>query len=51
VGNTPNIWDGVPDAVLARHGKSYDAEWLAKCVDQSRRNIKAEWDDEMNLIT
>ena len=51
VGNTPNIWDGVPDAVLARHGKSYDAEWLAKCVDQSRRNITAEWDDEMNLIT
>lgn len=50
-GNTPNIWDGVPEAVLARHGKSYDAEWLAKCVDQTRRDITAEWDDEMNLIT
>ena len=50
-GNTPNIWDGVPEAVLARHGKSYDAEWLAKCVDKTRRDITAEWDDEMNLIT
>lgn len=50
-GNTPNIWDGVPKEVLARHGKSYDAEWLAKCVDQTRREITAEWDDEMNLIT
>ena len=50
-GNTPNLWDGVPEAVLAMHGKSYDAEWLAKCVDQTRRDITAEWDDEMNLIT
>jgi hypothetical protein len=50
-GNTPNVWDGVPEPVLRRHGKQYDAEWLAKCVDQSRRDITAEWDDDMNLIT
>jgi len=50
-GNTPNVWDGVPEDVLQRHGKQYDAEWLAKCVDQSRRDITAEWDDDMNLIT
>lgn len=50
-GNTPNIWDGVPEQVLRRHGKRYDPDWLAKCVDQSRRDITAEWDDDMNLIT
>ena len=50
-GNVPNIWDGVPEEVLKRHGKRYDSEWLAKCVDQSRREIKAEWDKDMNLIS
>lgn len=50
-GNTPNVWDGVPEAVLQRHGKQYDPDWLAKCVDQSRRDVTAEWDDDMNLIT
>jgi hypothetical protein len=41
----------VPEDVLAKHGKSYDPEWLAKCVDQSKRNDMAEWDDEGNLLT
>ncbi len=50
-GNTPNIWDGVPEQVLRRHGKQYEPEWLAKCVDQSRRDITAQWDDDMNLIS
>lgn len=50
-GNTPNVWDGVPNQVLRRHGKQYDPDWLAKCVDQSRRDITAEWDDDMNLIS
>lgn len=51
VGNTPNVWDGVPDSVLKKHGKSYDQEWLAKCVDQSNREVTAQWDDDMNLLT
>ena len=50
-GNTPNVWDGVPEDVLAQHGMAYEEEWLAKCVDQSRRNIQAEWDDKGNLLT
>ena len=50
-GNTPNVWDGVPAHVLKRHKKQYDDEWLSKCVDQSSREIPAEWDDDMNLIT
>lgn len=51
VGNQPNVWDGVPEHVLQKHGKAYETEWVAKCVDQSRRDITAEWDDDMNLIT
>jgi hypothetical protein len=50
-GNTPNVWDGVPEQVLQKHDKRYEPEWLKKCVDQSRRDITAEWDDDMNLIS
>ncbi len=50
-GNIPNIWDGVPEDILADHDVDYDPEWIAKCVDQETRDVIAEWDDEMNLIT
>ncbi len=50
-GNMPNVWDGVPDDVLEQHGVAYEPEWLAKCVDQSKRNVQAEWDENGNLIT
>ncbi|PCJ92279.1 MAG: Tat pathway signal protein [Flavobacteriaceae bacterium] len=50
-GNTPNVWDGIPEEVLAQHGVSYDEEWIAKCVDQSQRNVIAKWDEEGNLLT
>jgi hypothetical protein len=50
-GNVPNVWDGVPEEVLAQHGVAYDPEWIAKCVDQSKRNVVAEWDEQGNLIT
>ena len=51
VGNRPNVWDGVPQDVLDRHGMSYDPEWLAYCVDQATTYIAAEWDDQGNLLT
>lgn len=51
VGNRANIWDGVPAEVLAEHEVDYDPEWLAKCVDQSKRDVMAEWDAEGNLLT
>lgn len=51
VGNAPNFWDGVPPEVLAEHEVAYEEEWLAKCVDQSKREVTAEWDDEGNLLT
>ncbi len=50
-GNIPNVWDGVPEEILKDHDVAYDPEWLAKCVDQSKREDTAEWDDDMNLIT
>ncbi len=50
-GNTPNVWDGVPQDVLDKHGLSYDPVWLSKCVDQSKRGDIAKWDDEGNLIS
>ena len=33
-GNTPNVWDGVPDDVLKDYSVSYDEEWISRCVDQ-----------------
>lgn len=50
-GNQPNVWDGVPQDVLDQHGVAYDPEWIAKCVDQSKRGVLAEWDDKGNLLT
>ena len=50
-GNTPNIWDGVPEQILKKHGFQYEEEWLAKCVDQSKRGDIAQWDDKGNLIS
>ena len=50
-GNTPNVWDGVPDDVLKDYSVSYDEEWISRCVDQTKRNDLAEWDDDGNLLT
>ena len=50
-GNMPNVWDGVPQDVLEQHGVAYDPDWIAKCVDQSKRGIIAEWDENGNLLT
>lgn len=49
-GNSPNMWDGVPDDVLRDYDVSYDPEWIAKCIDQEKRNEIAEWDEEGNLL-
>ena len=39
-----------PD-VLDEMGLSYDPAWIAKCVDQEKRNETAVWDEEGNLLT
>lgn len=50
-GNAPNVWDGVPQEVLDKHGLAYDPKYADRYVDQSKRDVQAEWDDNMNLIT
>ena len=50
-GNSPNVWDGVPQEVLDDHGLSYDEEWLSKFIDQSKRLDIAKWDEDGNLIS
>lgn len=50
-GNAPNVWDGVPQEVLDKHGLAYEPEWLEKCVDQSQRGVVAQWDADGNLLT
>jgi hypothetical protein len=50
LGNQPNIWDGVPEDVLKSHGLSYEPEWLVKCIDQSKRNDIATWDENGDIV-
>jgi len=50
-GNQPNVWNGVPDHVLQKHGMSYDESWMPHFLDISRRNDKAEWNENGNLLT
>jgi hypothetical protein len=50
-GNSPNIWDGVPQDVLDQYNLEYDKNWLDKFIDQSKRNDIAKWDEKGNLIT
>lgn len=38
VGNTPNVWDGVPDDVLKQYGVSYDQKTLDECVKKEDHN-------------
>jgi hypothetical protein len=50
-GNTPNVWDGVPEDILKEHGFEYEEAWLAKCVNQDKRGDMAKWDEHGNLIS
>lgn len=50
VGNTPNVWDGVPPEVLAKHGLSYDDKYKDVYLDTATRNDIAQWDEEGNLL-
>ena len=51
VGNVPNVWDGVPEDVLQKHGFSYDEALMDKYVTAEDRNSIPEWDDEGNLVS
>ncbi len=49
-GNRTNVWDGVPQEVLDKHGLSYTEKMLEECVRPEERNKVAEWDEHGNLI-
>jgi len=51
VGNRPNVWDGIPQEVLDKHGMSYPKEWMPKFINQETRDVQAEWDEKGNLLT
>ncbi len=45
-GNTPNVWDGVPDDVLKQYGVSYDEKTLQQCVKKEDHNKMFDFDAE-----
>ena len=49
-GNTPNVWDGVPDEVMKKHGFEYPADYMALYLKPEERGKVAVWDDDGNLI-
>lgn len=50
MGNRPNVWDGVPDHVLAKHNVSYDDSYMHLYLNPEQRGVLAQWDDQGNLI-
>ena len=49
-GNTPNVWTGVPDDVMAKHGFKLEEKYLPIYMNPDTRHTLAQWDDEGNLI-
>ncbi|QLE01038.1 gluconate 2-dehydrogenase subunit 3 family protein [Galbibacter sp. BG1] len=45
VGNTPNVWDGVPKDVLAQYNLEYDQHTLDACIKPEERNEIVNWDN------
>ncbi|WP_417363706.1 gluconate 2-dehydrogenase subunit 3 family protein [Galbibacter sp.] len=45
VGNQPNVWDGVPDEVLAQYNLKYDQRTLEVSIKPEERNEIANWDN------
>ncbi|QYA26963.1 gluconate 2-dehydrogenase subunit 3 family protein [Gramella sp. MT6] len=43
VGNRPNVWDGVPQEVLDKHGLAYDEKMLNEAVKPEERNDIMDW--------
>lgn len=49
-GNKANVWDGVPQEVLSKHGLSNPEKYSAHYLKPEDRGRIAEWDAEGNLI-
>lgn len=50
VGNRPNVWDGVPEEVLKRHGFELPKKYLDTYLKPEERGELAQWDDEGNIL-
>lgn len=50
VGNTPNVWDGVPQEVMKKHGFELPEKYLDIYLHTEERGELAQWDDDGNLI-
>ena len=50
VGNRPNVWDGVPEEVMKKHGFAYEEKYIPLYLKPEERATVAVWDDEGNLI-
>ncbi|EAZ80300.1 gluconate 2-dehydrogenase subunit 3 family protein [Algoriphagus machipongonensis] len=49
-GNQPNVWDGVPQEVMDKHGFKLPEKYVPLYLKPEERGIVAQWDDEGNLI-
>lgn len=49
-GNTPNVWDGVPDSVMKKYGFSLEEKYIPVYLKPEDRSKNAEWDEGGNLI-
>lgn len=45
VGNTPNVWDGVPQDVLDKHGMAYDEKMLQQSIKPEDRGEIMDWEN------
>jgi hypothetical protein len=50
MGNKPNVWDGVPQNILEKHGLSNPEKYQGIYLKPEDRAKVAEWDEEGNLI-
>lgn len=49
-GNKPNVWDGVPQEVLQKHGLSNPPDYADHYLKPEDRAKVVEWDEEGNII-
>ncbi|WP_194774926.1 gluconate 2-dehydrogenase subunit 3 family protein [Pararhodonellum marinum] len=49
-GNQANVWNGVPDEVMQKHGFTLDQKYTALYLKPEERGKTAEWDEQGNLI-
>ncbi len=51
VGNTPNVWEGVPQDVMNQYGLSLEEKYLDVYLKAEDRATVATWDDQGKLIS